>query len=176
MYPRFAFALALFASPACSPADEKDPVPDWRRVPVSLELRLARSAPATGLVRAVVYGQSDTLYLQPEAQLSNSGIARVEAVKAMGGKGLVLEVWLTRAGARRLAETTRDHIGDTLAVLINSVVVSAPMIQDTLGGDTKLPSHIGVPLGPTEARQLASAVSKTWPPDTSKRNPSDDSR
>ena len=165
MYLRFALPFSVIASWACSPSREKvDPVPDWRRVPVSLELRLAKSAPAPDLVRAAVYGQPDTLYLHPDPQLSNSDIAKVEAVKAMGGKGLVLEVWLTKAGARRLADVTGQHIGDTLAVLINSVVVSAPVIQDTLGGDTTLPSHIGVPLGPAEAGQLALAVSKTWPP------------
>jgi preprotein translocase subunit SecD len=131
---------------------------------VSLELRLAKSAPEPDLVPAVVYGQPDTLYLHPEAQLSNSHIARVEAAKTMGEKGLVLAVWLTKAGARQLADVTGQHIGDTLAVLINSVVVSAPVIQETMGGDTKLPNHIGVPLGPAEAGQLAVAVSKTWPP------------
>jgi preprotein translocase subunit SecD len=82
----------------------------------------------------------------------------------MGEKGLVLAVWVTKTGARQLADMTSNHIGDTLAVLINSVVVSAPVIQETMGGDTKLPSHIGVPLDPAAARQLALAVSKTWPP------------
>ena len=62
--------------------------------------------------------------------------------------------------------------------LINSVVVSAPVIQETMGGDTKLPSHIGVPLDPTAARQLALAVSKTWPPvaAASKRDRAKDGR
>jgi preprotein translocase subunit SecD len=82
----------------------------------------------------------------------------------MGEKGLVLAVWFTKVGARELAAMTGRHIGDTLAVLINSVVVSAPVIQETMGGDTKLPTHIGVPLDPAAARQLALAVSKTWPP------------
>jgi preprotein translocase subunit SecD len=111
----------------------------------------------------VVYGQPDTLYLHPEPGLSNSHIARVEAAKTMAGKGLVLSVWVTKEGARQLASMTSQHIGDTLAVLINSVVVSAPVIQETLGTDPKLPSHIGVPLAPAEARQLALAVSTTWP-------------
>jgi preprotein translocase subunit SecD len=111
----------------------------------------------------VVYGRPDTLYLHPEPRLSSSHIARVEAAKTMGEKGLVLAVWFTKAGARQLADMTGNHIGDTLAVLINSVVVSAPVIQEAMGGDTKLPSHIGVPLDPTAARQLALAVSKTWP-------------
>ncbi len=165
VYLRFAMPLCVIASWACSSShDTIDPVADWRRVPVSLELRLAKGAPAPDFTLTKVYGQPDTVYLQREAQLSSNDIARVEAVKAMGGKGLVLEVWFTKAGARRLADFTRQHIGDTLAVLINSVVVSTPVIQEALGGDTKLPSHIGVPLDPADARQLALAVSKTWPP------------
>ena len=162
---RLAVSLCVIASGACSPSREKEnPAPDWQRVPVSLELRLAESAPAPGLLPAVVYGQPDTLYLHPQPGLSGNHIARVEAAKTMGEKGLVLAVWFTKTGARQLAEMTGNHIGDTLAVLINSVVVSAPVIQETMGGDTKLPSHIGVPLDPAAARQLALAVSKTWPP------------
>ena len=176
---RLALCLCVIACGACSPSREKqNPVPDWQRVPVSLELRLAESAPAPGLVPAVVYGQPDTLYLHSQPRLSGSHIARVEAAKTMGEKGLVLAVWFTKAGARQLADMTGQHIGDTLAVLINSVVVSAPVIQETMGGDTKLPSHIGVPLDPAAARQLALAVSKTWPPDpaASKRDPAKEGR
>jgi preprotein translocase subunit SecD len=125
---------------------------------------------------SVVYGQPDTLYLHPVPRLSESDIARVEAAKTMGEKGLVLAVWFTKAGARQLADMTGNHIGDTLAVLINSVVVSAPVIQETMGGDTKLPSHIGVPLDPGTARQLALAISKTWPPAAPKREPAPDGR
>jgi preprotein translocase subunit SecD len=162
---RFAISLWVIASCACSPSSGKArAVPDWRRVPVSLELRLAEGAPAPELVPAAVYGQAATVYLHPEAQLSNSHIARVEAVKTRLGRGLILEVWVTKAGAERLAQVTGNHIGDSLAVLINSVVVSVPIIQDTLGGDPKLPISIGVPLGAEEVGQLAAAVSKTWPP------------
>ena len=162
---RLALSVCAIAYGACSPSGDKvDTAPDWQRVPVSLELSLAESAPAPGLLPAVVYGQPDTLFLHPQPRLSGDHIARVEAAKTMGEKGLVLAVWFTKAGARQLADMTSNHIGDTLAVLINSVVVSAPVIQETMGGDTKLPSHIGVPLDPTAARQLALAVSKTWPP------------
>jgi preprotein translocase subunit SecD len=110
-----------------------------------------------------VYGQAKTVYLHPEAQLSNRDIARVEAVQTRIGKGLVLQVWLTRAGAARIKEATGRHIGDSLAVLIDSVVVAVPIIQQPIGGDPKLPTDIGVPLEPKEAQQLAAAVSKTWP-------------
>lgn len=166
MHLRFA-SLSVIAFWSCSPSIGKEEAPNWSQVPVSIELRLAEGAPAPGLVPAKVYGQADTVYLHPEAHLSNSGIARVEAAKTRSRRGLVLELWLTKAGAERLAEVTGQHIGDSLAVLINSVVVSVPMIEEPIGGDTKAPSHVGVPLLPEEAEQLALAVSKSWPSSSS---------
>jgi preprotein translocase subunit SecD len=160
----FAQWVCAIASGACSPSTEKVKAADWGRVPVAIELRLAESVPAPGLVPAAVYGQAATVYLHSEPQLSNSDIARVEAIKTRIGTGLILQVWLTKAGAKRMADVTSHHLGDSLAVLVNSLVVSVPIIQEALDPGTKLPSDIGVPLGPEEAGQLARAVSRTWPP------------
>jgi preprotein translocase subunit SecD len=158
----FAITLSVVGSWACSPSG-KARTPDWKRVPVTLELRLAEGAPGAGLVPARVYSQGKTVYLHPEAQISNRDIARVEAVQTRIGKGVILQVWLTKAGAARIKQVTGKHIGDSLAVLIDSVVVSVPIIQQAIGGDPRLPTDIGVPLEPKEAQQLAAAVVKTWP-------------
>jgi SecD-like export protein len=160
----FALCVCVIASWTCSPSSEKVKAADWGRVPVVIELRLAEGAPAPGLVPAAVYGQADTVYLHSEPEISNTHIARVEAVKTRIGSGLVLEVWLTKAGAERIADVTAHHIGDSLAVLVNSVLVSVPIIQEPIDPGTRQPSDIGVPLGPQESGQLARAVSKTWPP------------
>lgn len=154
----------MIASGACSPPSEKVKAPDWGQVPVTIELRLAKGGPVPGFVPATVNGQPDTVYLDPEAAVSNTHIARVEAIKTRIGKGLVLQVWLTKAGAKRIADATARHIGDSLAVLVNSVVVSVPIIQEAINPGTKRPFDIGVPLEPEEAGGLARAVSKTWPP------------
>ena len=163
-----AVCLSVIASWACSP-EAKPRAPDWNRVPVSIELRLAEGSPGPGLVPAAVYGQGKTVYLHPEAQLAKPDIVRVEAVKTRIGQGLILQIWLTRAGAARLKEATGRHIGDSLAVLIDSVVMAVPAIQQAIGGDPKLPIDMGVPLEPKEAQQLAASVSKTWPPARSAR-------
>jgi preprotein translocase subunit SecD len=163
----FRILLCVTAVWACSPRTNQR-APNWERVPVSVELRLAQAAQGPGLVPASVYGQGQTIYLDPNG-LSSSDIARVEATKAMTGTGLVLDVWFTKSGARRLAELTAHHIGDSLAVLVDSVVLSVPPIQDTIDIGTNLPSSIGVPLGHEEARQLAAAVAKTWPIDVKRR-------
>jgi preprotein translocase subunit SecD len=88
----------------------------------------------------------------------------VEAVQTRIGKGLILQIWLTRAGASRLKAATGRHIGDSFAVLIDTVVMAVPVVQEAIGSDPKLPIDLGVPLEPKEAQQLAAAVAKTWPP------------
>jgi hypothetical protein len=160
---RFLPILLAASAWACSAGNRKSAAPDWQRVPVSIELRLAERAPGPQLVAAPMYGQPDTVYLHSKPQLSNGDIARVEAAKTMAGTGLVLSVWLTKAGSDRMADVTSHNMGKKLAVLVNSVVVSVPTIQDTIRLGTKLPSQIGVPLGREESRQLARAVSQTWP-------------
>src|SRR3954463_16666747 len=153
----------ILTSIACSTSGNNAAVkPDWSRVPVSVELRLAQGASGPELVPREVYGQDRTVYLQPKAQISNADIARVEAVKTRIGKGLILQVWYTKSGARQIAELTRQHIGDSLAVLINSVVLAIPVIQEPINPGTQTSSDIGVPLEPKEANQLAAAVAKTW--------------
>jgi preprotein translocase subunit SecD len=162
VYFRLVMSVLLTVSWACS-SNPKARAPDLKRVPVALELRVAESSEGPGLIPSVVYGQGKTVYLHPQPLLSNQDIARVEAVKTRIGTGLILQVWLTKAGAARVRQATGRHIGDSLAVLIDSVVVSVPVIQQPIGGDPKLPNDIGVPLQPKEAQLLAAAVSKTWP-------------
>jgi hypothetical protein len=154
--------LPLFAALACSPSSEQVKAPDWGRVPVLIELRLAEGSPAPGLVPARFYGQAGTVYLHPEPTISNSHIARVNAIKTRIGSGLVLEVGLTKAGAKRIADVTAHHIGDSLAVLVNSVLVSVPIIHQAIDPGPSRQIDIGVPLPPQEAGRLAGAVSKTW--------------
>jgi preprotein translocase subunit SecD len=153
----------LIAALACSSSSERAKAVDWRQVPVSIEMRLAKGAAGPGMVRAPVYGQGKIIYVGAEPELSNAHIARVEAVKTRIGEGLILEVWLTKAGAKRIADLTSNHIGDSLAIVVNSVVLSVPVIRETIDPGTQRPSDIGVPLPAKEAGQLARAVSQTWP-------------
>ena len=160
----FPTVLTFLTLMACSASGHKAAVkPEWSRVPVAIELRVAQGASGPELVPKEVYGQSKTVYLHPQAQISNADVARAEAVKTRIGQGLILQVWYTKSGARKIAELTRQHIGDSLAVLINSVVVATPVIQETINPGTQTSSDIGVPLEPKEANQLALAVAKTWP-------------
>ena len=173
--------LALpLASWACAPPGQ-DAVssPDWERVPVSIELRLAEEEPGPELTAAVVYGEGDTVYLHPTAELSSEQITHAQSVAPLQGQGLVVSLWLTEEGNNRWAAVMASHSGQHLAVLINSVVVAPPAIiapppegiVDTVGPTPAIPVQVGVPLPPEEASQLAEAISETWPtPDARNRD------
>ncbi|HEX6433389.1 MAG TPA: hypothetical protein VFZ87_04080, partial [Gemmatimonadales bacterium] len=48
--------LTILTFLACSPSKKPEVVADWRRVPVSIELRLAEGSSGPGLVPAAVHG------------------------------------------------------------------------------------------------------------------------
>jgi preprotein translocase subunit SecD len=94
--------------------------------------------------------------------LSNAQIARAESLQRP--QGLVVTLLLTDEGRDQLRELTSAHIGDHLAVLINSTVVSEPaIIVDTLGRTRAMPSQVTINLPEEQARQLTRALSQTWP-------------
>ncbi len=142
-----ALALALAGSPAAraqTPAD----------VPL-LELRMAREVAAPGLVAVEVQGE--TLYLEPDAVLSDRDFERVEA-RVRSGE-LILDFRLTVEGARRIEDVSTAEIGSRVAVLVDSAVRLAPVIRDRIGGR----GLIQIEAEPAELERLAGLVRARWP-------------
>jgi preprotein translocase subunit SecD len=143
------------------------PAPDLTQVPVSIEFRLARSAPTDAFVKTTVHSTGDTVYLRPETEIDNQHIAKAEALEYPSG--LHVNLWLTEAGRRRFAEVKAKHVGEHMAVLINKQVldpppvIAAPPVEvvDTL--ITPMPLTVSFQLAPDRAKQLAAAVAQTWP-------------
>jgi preprotein translocase subunit SecD len=96
------------------------------------------------------------------ARLSNGQLARVEPV--LGEEGVVLNLWFTEEGSRRLARLTDASVGRLLTVLVNSKVVSAAAIAEPIHPGTKQPVTVAVQLPRQAAESLAQAVTRTWPP------------
>jgi hypothetical protein len=169
--PTLILVSVAVALSACAGATSgRDVHADWGRVPVTIELRLAVPAPGPGLVPAVVYGRGDTTYLDPRALLANPHITRAEALVIP--EGLAVNAWLTPEGKRRERELMTRHIGEHVAVLINSTVVAEPAVvvgdppRVTVPArpDMDVPVTITVPVARKQADQLARAISETWPP------------
>jgi preprotein translocase subunit SecD len=156
----FVLPFALFA--CRSREAESTPDKDWRQVPVQIELRIAEKLPAPGLTTGLVYGESDTVYLHSRVEISNAQIARAETVEKE--EGLVLQFWFTGEGLKRLATMSAENIGNSLAILINSEVFSAPAIVQAVDPSPDIPGQVRVRLAREQAQQLARAVAHTWPP------------
>jgi hypothetical protein len=163
-------SVAVALSACAGATSGRDVHADWGRVPVTIDLRLAVPAPGPGLVLAVVYGRGDTTYLDPRALLANPHITRAEALVIP--EGLAVNVWLTPEGKSRWRELMTQHVGEHLAVLINSILVTEPsLVQGDPPGVTvpaqpnmDVPVTITVPVARKQADQLARAISETWPP------------
>lgn len=46
----------------------------------------------------------------------------------------IVEVQLDREGAQALAEITRQHVGERLAIVLGDKIVSAPVIRESITG------------------------------------------
>lgn len=165
------FLLAFtFPSWACtSPEPQAASTPNWQRTPVSIELRLAKLTPAAGFTSEAVHGEDDTVYVSASAVLSNPHIARVEPGEQPDA--LYLSVWLTEQGMDRFDQLMTKHVGEHLAVLINSVVIGPPPtiapppegMVESLRPDPQIPLTVSLHLPPEQWQQLAKAVRQTWP-------------
>jgi preprotein translocase subunit SecD len=102
---------------------------------VRFEMRLAEDSPAPGL--QPVTGASGTIYLHRDAVIGNSDIA---AARVMTGNpaGFGVEVTFTPRGAEKIAQATRNHVGKSVAILIDGHVVATPRLRSALGSSAEV--------------------------------------
>jgi len=96
----------------------------------AMEVRLAETQPAAGLVEASVAGSVEKVYLHQEIVVTNDDIVRARVVPGRGGSDFSVAVSFTREGGAKLAQATASHIDRPLAILIDGRVVAAPTLRD----------------------------------------------
>jgi preprotein translocase subunit SecD len=99
---------------------------------VRFEVRLAEENPAPGLRQAVVAGSSRTIYLHPETVVTNGDIARAQAKEDAAPGTYSVVVTFSDEGAARMLRASRDHIDRPVAILVDGVVVSAPVVRSAI--------------------------------------------
>jgi hypothetical protein len=126
-----------------------------------IELRVARTSPAPGYAQRGSVGDT-SFFLSDAVLLSDSDIedARAEPTEdAAKQTFLVIKLHLKAQAARRVAESTRAHVGDRVALLLNQHLVAAPPIVGEVGGGAHLDIFVGPP-APLD--QIAAAVAARW--------------
>lgn len=100
---------------------------------VRFEVRLAEEQPGTGLRAARVANSERTVYLHPEVVVTNDDIARSSVIPGNQPSQFWIDVRLNAAGANKMREATRNHLGKPVALLIDGEVVSAPTVKSPIG-------------------------------------------
>lgn len=98
---------------------------------VRFEVRLAEDRPIPGLVVAEGADPGRVIYLHPEIVVSNDDIAQSWVLQD-GQDRFGVSVRFLPAGAERIRQATATHVGRPMAILIDGVVVMAPVIRSPI--------------------------------------------
>jgi hypothetical protein len=95
---------------------------------VSIEFRLAEVEAGEDLQEATNPQTGQSIWLHPTAVITNADIAKIAAV-AEPGSSPAMHVTFTAAGNAAIRAATRQHLDRPMAILIDGIVVSAPIVQ-----------------------------------------------
>ena len=112
-------------------AQSQSPSQSARIVPIELELRLAHTEPAEGLVVAISETE-ETLFLGP-IELWTKHVQSIGLVPDTFSRSAVVEVIFTPEGAQRMKALSSKHPGERLALLVGGRFIAAPTIRGELG-------------------------------------------
>ena len=124
------------------------------RTTAQLELRLAESEPATGLVAARVTGSQQQVYLHRDVIATGADVVVARALSDATGVSYSVVVTFSQEGATRLAQATGAHLNLPLAILVYGQVVSAPTVRAQIGGSAVISGNFTGP----QAAELVSSL------------------
>jgi hypothetical protein len=100
---------------------------------VRFEVRLAEEQPAPGLVRTPIAGDR-VIYLHSEVVVANGDVSQSRVVPGNGPAQFWVSVELSPMGTEKMRRATANHVGRPVAILIDGVVVLAPVLRSPIDG------------------------------------------
>jgi preprotein translocase subunit SecD len=119
-----------------------------------LEMRLAETEPATGLVAATVLNSDGKIYLHAEPVITNNDVIQARVVEEKGRFSIAIT--LTPGGAARMATATSMHVGKPLAIIVNGDVIAAPTVRTQIGSEAVINGNYTRP----EAERIAAGLQR----------------
>ncbi len=98
----------------------------------TLEVRLAETAPAQGLVEAAVQDSDEKVYLHREAVVTNADVVQATVVPGITSANFNVAITFNSAGAAKMSRATAAHLNKPVAILINGRVVAAPIVRSQI--------------------------------------------
>jgi hypothetical protein len=99
---------------------------------IRFEVRLAEDRPSAGLREARIAGADRVVYLHQEIIVTNGDIAQSSVVQGDGPSRFGVSVQFNAAGAQKMRQATASHVGRPVAILIDGVLVAAPVLRDPI--------------------------------------------
>jgi hypothetical protein len=121
---------------------------------VKLEFRAADEQPGPGLTEMALPGSDRKLHVDSQVLLANDAIRSARARRGEGDAWQI-EIAFTEAGAARFAEITDAAVGRPLAILIDSKLVSAPVVRERIESSKAV---ITGAFNEAEARRIAQGL------------------
>ena len=100
---------------------------------IRFEVRLAEDQPTPGLREARVDGSDRVVYLHEETIVTNDDIEQSRVVQGDGSSDFGVAVQFNAAGAQKMRQATAGHVGRPMAILVDGVVVAAPVVRAVIG-------------------------------------------
>ena len=123
-----------------------------------LEFRLVPENKVPGAFITLKQREGGTLDVEDEIAMSGDAVAK--AGVGFEDRGVSVNLSLTTDGARIFRKLTGENIGRRLAIVLDNVVYSAPVIQSAIPGGEAI---ISGQFTPQEARQLAVVLREALP-------------
>ena len=108
---------------------------------VKLELHRAETEPGEGTTESPVMGQSQKIYLHPEAEITNDDIQGASVTADNAGQPII-NVALTVEGAKKMAAISKQHMQKPLAIVLDGRVVMAPRIMSEMSGGIQITGNL----------------------------------
>ncbi len=121
-----------------------------------IELRIARTTPASGYAARQL--ADTTFYVSDSTLVSDPDIEHADTSWWEGR--LVVPIRLTPQAAKRLADATKNHIRDRMAIFLDGEFTAEVIIITAINGPTLQLEGIGPP---TPVDRIAAEISARWP-------------
>lgn len=100
------------------------------RAGTRLEIRLAETAPAAGLIEAVVSGSNERIYLHPTPLATDADVTSASVIDLGGSQfGVGVSVTFSDSASARMLNGTSTHLGRPVAIVLDGEVISAPTLR-----------------------------------------------
>jgi preprotein translocase subunit SecD len=100
--------------------------------PVRFEVKLAEENPAAGLSEVKISGTDRSVYLHPEAIVTNSDISRAYIIQVDHSSQYNIGIEFNPAGAEKIHAATAKHIGKPVAILLDGQVIMTATVREPI--------------------------------------------